>query len=244
MIIMLQIYIIVYWVMVVQFRWMGILFHNFQFLFKLILIIIFSIHKFIYNNNIDVTNSELKNIFKRLDIDKDNRITFYEFKRLFNNEITNDYKNQRENNQINNKKLINSDKFSSDSFYNNYNNSLKNLKEINKELNSGNLNSFHKEKEKNSNNKYNISYEEENFIYFLKELIEIENCLEKAKIDLTYKSDFNAEDAFRNFEIDGRGYITELDLNYGLNEFDVFAPKEEVNLLLKRYDINNQGFLR
>jgi Ca2+-binding EF-hand superfamily protein len=188
-----------------------------------------------YNNNIDVTNSELKNIFKRLDIDKDNQVTFHEFKRLFNNEITNETKNKKNKNQSN------SNKFFSNSFNTDKYNSFNNSKENNQEKIKGNSNSFSKE---NNVKDDNISYEEENFISFLKELIELENDLEKAKIDLTYKSDFNAEDAFRNFEIDGRGYITELDLNYGLNEFDVFVPKEEVKLLMKRYDIKNERFLR
>lgn len=203
-----------------------------------------------FNNNIDITESELKNIFKRLDIDRDNRITFNEFKRLFNNCLT----NQPRENIINNSNNINKanlSNFINESFYENNNNnnsylnqsltkSLKSPKISNSPYGSNmQINSSYK-----SGNNPNITYEEENFISFLRELIEIENDLEKAKIDLTYKSDFNVEDAFRNFEIDGRGYVTELDLNYGLNEFDVFVPKEEVNLLMKRYDIRNERFLK
>jgi hypothetical protein len=89
-----------------------------------------------------------------------------------------------------------------------------------------------------------VTYEEENFIAFLRDLIEIENEIEKAKIDLTYRTDFNVEDAFRNFELDGRGYVTDVDIKYGLDALDVFATREEIVLLIKRYDIQGEGVLR
>lgn len=58
-------------------------------------------------------------------------------------------------------------------------------------------------------------YEEKQFIEYLKVTMEAEGRIERQKIDLALRSDFNVEDAFRIFELDGRGYITEDDLKYG-----------------------------
>lgn len=191
------------------------------------------------NNNIDVTDSEIRNIFKRLDIDRDNRINFNEFKRLFYNVLTSESKELMLNRSISNKnKRIYESPLRSKSQYGN-----KRLR------NSNDLSDMYIEENNFSRNNYSLknsymSYEEENFVQFIKELLEIESNLEKAKISLIYKSDFNVEDVFRNFEIDGRGYITLLDLNHGLSAFDVFAPMEDIDLLMKRYDLKNEGILR
>lgn len=89
-----------------------------------------------------------------------------------------------------------------------------------------------------------ISLEEENFISLLRNVIEIENDIEKIKLDLVLRTDFNIEDGFRIFELDSRGYINDLDLKYGLNSLDVFPSAEEINLLMRRYDLRGEGVLR
>lgn len=89
-----------------------------------------------------------------------------------------------------------------------------------------------------------VTYEEENFVAYLKELLELENQVEKAKCDVIIKSDFNTEDAFGIFEIDRRGYITDLDVKYGLNSLDIFPTHDEIALLIKRYDSRGEGILR
>lgn len=95
----------------------------------------------------------------------------------------------------------------------------------------------------NSTNNY-ISYEEENFIAYLRELLDLENQLERAKCDNIIKADFNVEDAFIIFEVDRRGYLSDLDLKYGLNSLDIFPTQDEINLLVKRFNRNGDGFLR
>jgi len=89
-----------------------------------------------------------------------------------------------------------------------------------------------------------VTFEEENFISYLKELLDLESQLEKAKCELIVKSDYNTEDAFGVFEIDRRGYITDLDIKYGLNSLDIFPTHEEIALLIKRYDSRGEGILR
>jgi hypothetical protein len=88
-----------------------------------------------------------------------------------------------------------------------------------------------------------VSYEEENFISYIRELLELENQLEKAKCDNIIKSDFNAEDAFGIFEVDRREYLTDLDLKYGLNSLDIFPTQDEIALLIKRFDRRGEGIL-
>jgi Ca2+-binding EF-hand superfamily protein len=87
------------------------------------------------------------------------------------------------------------------------------------------------------------SYEEENFLNFLRDVMVIENDIERSKSDLALRSDFNIEDAFRIFELDGRGYLSDLDLKFGLNSLDLFPTSEEISLLIKRFDPRNEGVL-
>lgn len=61
---------------------------------------------------------------------------------------------------------------------------------------------------------------------------------------MTQRSDFNLFDAFRIFDIDGRGYITLSDIKAGLNDIGVFPTIEELELYVKRYDKNNDSRIR
>lgn len=75
----------------------------------------------------------------------------------------------------------------------------------------------------------------------MKEAMNCETQIEKAKIDLALRSDFNVEDAYRIFELDGRGIITEADLKYGLNQLDIYASANDIKLLMKRADLKRTG---
>src|SRR5690348_1234605 len=48
------------------------------------LILFFSVRKFLFRNGADVTDGDVLAIIKRLDTDRDTRISFTEFKRFFN----------------------------------------------------------------------------------------------------------------------------------------------------------------
>ena len=61
--------------------------------------------------------------------------------------------------------------------------------------------------------------------------------------DNIIKSDFNGEDAYSIFENDRRGYVTDLDMKYGLNSLDIFPTQEEIALLIKRYDARGEGII-
>lgn len=61
---------------------------------------------------------------------------------------------------------------------------------------------------------------------------------------MVQKNDFNVFDAFRIFDIDSRGWISQTDLKYGLNEIGVYPAAEELDLFIKRYDKDLDGRIK
>ena len=86
-----------------------------------------------------------------------------------------------------------------------------------------------------------FTYEERQFNDFLIKLMNIEDHIESAKINLALNPDFNCEDAFRIFELNGRGFLDENDLKYGLNLIGVYPTDFQVRLLMKRFDLQKEG---
>jgi len=78
----------------------------------------------------------------------------------------------------------------------------------------------------------------------LKQFIQIEKELEVAKQDLSLRPDFNLLDFFRTFDVDGRGSISSGELSEGMKRYGIFANKEELYLLLRRFDKDNDGKLK
>ena len=92
------------------------------------------------------------------------------------------------------------------------------------------------------NNNYNFNqYEQKQFNDFLRKLMEIESQIERIKINLALNPDFNCEDAFRLFELDGRGYLDKEDLKYGLKLIGICPTEHELRLFMKRFDLQKQG---
>ena len=85
--------------------------------------------------------------------------------------------------------------------------------------------------------------QKQKFIDYIKQLMQAESKIEQMKIDISIRNDFNVEDAFRIFELNGRGFITEEDLKYGLNALDIYPTATETHLLLKRFDLLKEGVL-
>lgn len=86
--------------------------------------------------------------------------------------------------------------------------------------------------------------EEDQLARALKEQIELERDNEDIKNQLALRSDFNLLDAFRFFDIDSRGYITKNELKEGFNYFGVFPTNDEVYLIFRKLDTDNDGLLR
>lgn len=74
----------------------------------------------------------------------------------------------------------------------------------------------------------------------------IERDTESQKIDLALKSDFNLIDAFRVFDVNSRGYVTQQDLVDGLQlnlDYGDNISPNDIALVFKRYDRDQQGRL-
>ena len=64
------------------------------------------------------------------------------------------------------------------------------------------------------------------------------------KTTLISKADFNLFDAFRIFDIDSRGWVSQTDLKVGLNQIGIFPSHDELDLFVKRYDKDGDHRLR
>ena len=98
------------------------------------------------------------------------------------------------------------------------------------------------EEPKENINKY-ANYEQRQFNDFLKKLMEIEAKIEDAKISLAINPDFNCEDAFRLFESNNKGFLAKEDLKNGLNLLGIFPTGKKLKLLMKRFDLQRNGYL-
>ena len=97
--------------------------------------------------------------------------------------------------------------------------------------------------QKQIKNKYILNkneYEYNQFTDYLRKAMDLENKIENLKIELSLRCDFNWEEIFRIFELEGRGFLSREDLAIGLNKFDLYPKDIDISLLLKRYDLKNE----
>lgn len=87
-------------------------------------------------------------------------------------------------------------------------------------------------------------YEEDELSRALKEMINIDKDLESTKQMLSLKTDFNIEDCYRIFDVDAKGYISLRELEEGYNLYKIYPQKAELELLMKKYDIDEDGKLK
>ena len=96
----------------------------------------------------------------------------------------------------------------------------------------------------NSLKPYNQNeYEENQFNDFIRQIMLAEGQLEKIKVSLALCPDFNCEDCFRIFEVDGKGVLSPEDIKSGLNLIGVFYSDFEVKLFFKRFDLQKRGYI-
>ena len=88
-----------------------------------------------------------------------------------------------------------------------------------------------------------IDENEQIFIKYLKLLIKSEKEIEFARRDLMRQPDYNAEDAFRLFEVEGRNLINKEDLKYGLTILGIKPTAAQIKLLMDRYDLDGNGYI-
>jgi len=86
--------------------------------------------------------------------------------------------------------------------------------------------------------------EEDHLAKALVEQVELDKELEAAKNKLALQEDFNTLDCFRCFDLTEKGYIGKLELKDALNDVDIFPTSNELYLIQKRYNKDQDGLLK
>ena len=78
--------------------------------------------------------------------------------------------------------------------------------------------------------------DEDEMVNGLRDMIRVENDIEREKTSLALKPDFNLTDAFKIFDTNYCGNITVTELRDGLAAIGVYPTSEELDLFVSRYD--------
>lgn len=87
-------------------------------------------------------------------------------------------------------------------------------------------------------------YEEEELVRALKEIINNTKLLENTKNELALRSDFNLFDAFRWFDLEGKGVISFQEFQEGLADLYILPTEETLDLFFRRYDADCDNYLK
>ena len=182
----------------------------------------------------------------------------------YNNNNDNNYNNNNDNNSNYNNNYNNSQKFDNNQRSDNnqkldpfdettttiYNINGKNNNKKKKNLISSKVAEESEEEITNNNPNFLhmshveiINEQEKIFLQYLKALIKSEREIEFAKRDLMRQKDFNAEDAFRLFEVEGTGVVTKKDLIYGLKLLGIKPTNNQITIIFNRYDLDGNNFM-
>lgn len=175
--------------------------------------------RYFNKNGLVLQEFELKPILRRLDIEKDGRVSRKEFEILLNPDICHYNFN----------------------FKNNFHKTEQNFT-FDSDIQSNTLNNK-RFLYKSENEFLYLSNEENSFNELLKEMIEIENNYEKNKCDIALKNDFNLYILFKFFDFNGIDYISISDFKKGLEWFNLFPSHEETKFLFKKIDVNKNGVI-
>lgn len=86
--------------------------------------------------------------------------------------------------------------------------------------------------------------EEEHLAEVLKDEIELDKQVEELRNELSLKSDFNLLDAFKVFDVNGRGAITAGEFEDGLKELGIYPTRDELYLIVRKFDKDSDGRLK
>ena len=205
-----------------------------------------SLKNFLSENNFDFIDSDIKLLMRRLDLNKDNKIDFCEFHSLLSFDKCQSkclIKNKCQNCGLSYCKECFIENHGCNSIHNKYN-----INKLDKKYNIENKDPNILIKEENINNSNNNDIKENEIEIkelndYIKFLLKGENKIENIKIDLSKISDFSAEDAFRIFEKNGRGYLDREDIKYGLSVLNIYPSDYNLDLFIKRFDLQKKGFI-
>ena len=199
-----------------------------------------SLKIFLSENNIAFLDSDIKKLMKRLDLNKDGKVDLCELHSLL-------YFDKCEYIcLLYNKCTICGNSYCKECRIEKHGCTLHNKeqKRFNKENKNPNIIN-NEEIIQNENNKTakENAIEIKEINDYIKFLLKGENKIENIKINLCKISDFSVEDAFRIFEKNGRGYLDRDDIKYGLNALNIYPSEYNLDLFMKRYDLQKKGFI-
>ena len=79
---------------------------------------------------------------------------------------------------------------------------------------------------------------------FLKDELDLDKNLQRIKNELALQRNFNSYGIFRIFDKENKGYITRGQLEEGLKDMNILPSKNELYLLMRRLDKNDDGLIR
>ena len=187
--------------------------------------------KFYYNN----TNKN-----KNLNQKHQENLSIIEEENTNVNNQNEEEKEEEENNQEENANENNQENQDENANENNQEENNQNEKE---EEENENIQDNEEENINENNENQNENYEQNQFNEFMRKLMKVESQIEDAKITLGKNPDFNCEDAFRLFESNEKGYLDKNDIKNGLNSIGVNPSEQELNILMKRFDLQKNNFI-
>ena len=205
-----------------------------------------SLKNFLSENDFDFIDSDIKLLMRRLDLNKDNKIDFCEFHSLLSFDKCQSkclIINKCQNCGLSYCKECFIENHGCNSIHNKYS-----INKIDKKYNIENKDPNILIKEENINNSNNNDIKENEIEIkelndYIKFLLKGENKIENIKIDLSKISDFSVEDAFRIFEKNGRGFLDREDIKYGLSVLNIYPSDYNLDLFIKRFDLQKKGFI-
>jgi Ca2+-binding EF-hand superfamily protein len=76
------------------------------------------------------------------------------------------------------------------------------------------------------------------------DLIHLEKDLERIKIEITLKDDYNLIDAFGLLDFQGKGFVSPVELREALQEMGIKCNIDEINMVFERFNTLNDGMLK
>ena len=212
-----------------------------------------NLKNYLIKNNLDFLDSDVKLLMKRLDINKDGKVDLCEFHSLLSFDkcqYTPICKQKCTKCGISYCKDCFSEKHGCNLIHSPLD-KIKNKATKKENIENKNPNIILNEENENNENidNKNNNITKENSIEikelndYIKFLLKGENKIENIKINLSKIPDFSVEDAFRIFEKNGRGYLDREDIKYGLSVLNLYPSEYNLDLFIKRYDLQKKGFI-
>ena len=187
----------------------------------------------------NIKDYEAKNIIKRLDVDKDGKVSLGDFKVFFPISKKNEKAWQESltsNTILENKSIDYGGIEKNKSFLDSY---IKDLRDKNIFIHESTESNFNKYNPFKNQQKQKNSFSEELLINYFIDIINKESDLDRIRVELALRPDFNFVDAFKIFEnTRHRGMLDCEDIKRGYKCFGMNCNNDQILLIFQRYSKN------